>query len=243
LPGISTTVRLISGGTLDGLALFVMTTMLIGVGIALIAGSPRFLLAKEAWVTAVGGLWFLISVRGRRPLAFLFARPLLEGRRAFTNESWNCQGRTKSGPPTPVGKWTTPASANRVTGSCGSASPWATPRVVGLHETRQAPPSPAGARHWATRSRRSAVRRAGWTVAGRLRSSAGSRGCGGLGERHASDRPRAWMPDSGRIGRMKIIAGIRPKGVVTLSADRLSDRWADCLSRRIPPPPSPLPLT
>jgi hypothetical protein len=88
VPGISTTVRLINGGTLDGLAVFVMTTMLIGVGIALIAGSPRFLLAKEAWVTAVGGAWFLVSARGRRPLAFLFARPLLEGRRAFTSESW-----------------------------------------------------------------------------------------------------------------------------------------------------------
>ena len=88
VPGISTTVRLIKGGTLDGLPVFVMTTMLIGVGIALIAGSPRFLLAKEAWVTAVGGAWFLVSARGRRPLAFLFARPLLEGRRAFTSESW-----------------------------------------------------------------------------------------------------------------------------------------------------------
>ena len=48
VPGISTTVRLIKGGTLDGLAVFVMTTMLIGVGIALIAGSPRFLLAKRS---------------------------------------------------------------------------------------------------------------------------------------------------------------------------------------------------
>ena len=88
-PGISTIVRLIKGGTFDGLAVFVMTTMLIGVGIALIAGSPRFLLAKEAWVTAVGGAWFLVRARGRRPLAFLFARPLLEGRRAFTSESWH----------------------------------------------------------------------------------------------------------------------------------------------------------
>ena len=46
-PGISTIVRLIKGGTFDGLAVFVMATMLIGVGIALIAGSPRFLLARK----------------------------------------------------------------------------------------------------------------------------------------------------------------------------------------------------
>ena len=77
----------------------------------------------------------------------------------FALDTTSCQGRTKSGPPAPVERWTTPASANRVTGSCGSASPWATSWVVGLHETRRAP---AGARRWATQSRRSAVRRAGW---------------------------------------------------------------------------------
>lgn len=66
-----------------------MTTMLIGIGVALVAGSPRFLLAKEAWVTGVAGAWFLTNARGNRPLAFLFARPLLEGRRPFTSESWD----------------------------------------------------------------------------------------------------------------------------------------------------------
>ena len=88
-PGISTLLRLIRDRTADGLAVFVMTTMLLGVGVSLIAGSPRFLLAKEAWITGVAAAWFLISARGTRPLAFLFARQLLEGRRAFTSESWN----------------------------------------------------------------------------------------------------------------------------------------------------------
>lgn len=89
VPGISTMMRLIRGSAFDRLAVFVMTTMLIGVGVAGIAGSPRFLLAKEGWVTAVGGVWFLVSARGAQPLAFLFARPLLEGRRAFTSEPWS----------------------------------------------------------------------------------------------------------------------------------------------------------
>ena len=88
-PGVSTAARLIRVRTVDGLAVFVMTTMLLGIAVSLIAGSPRFLLAKEGWIIAVGGAWFLISARGRRPLAFLFARPLLEGRRAFTSESWD----------------------------------------------------------------------------------------------------------------------------------------------------------
>ena len=98
VPGISSTVRLIKGGTFDGLALFVMTTMLMGVGIAVIAGSPRFLLATEAWVTAVGGAWFLVSARGRRPLAFLFAPPLClreDGRSRASHgtasgNAWSC---------------------------------------------------------------------------------------------------------------------------------------------------------
>ena len=88
-PGVSTVGRLVRLRTVDRLAVFVMTTMLLGVGVALIAGSPRFLLAKEGWVTAAGGAWFLLTARGRRPLAFLFARPLLEGRRAFTSEPWD----------------------------------------------------------------------------------------------------------------------------------------------------------
>lgn len=42
--------------------------------------AARFLLAKEGWLTAVTGLWFLGSLRARRPLAYQFSRPLLEGR-------------------------------------------------------------------------------------------------------------------------------------------------------------------
>jgi hypothetical protein len=88
IPAISTLIRLIAGARLDRLAMFVMTTMVIGVGVALVAGSPRFLLAKEACVTGVASAWFLLSANGSQPLAFLFARPLLEGRRTFTSESW-----------------------------------------------------------------------------------------------------------------------------------------------------------
>ncbi len=89
VPALRTLASLIVSRTVDRLGAFMLTTMLAGVGVSLIAGSPRFLLAKEAWVTAVTGAWFLISARGRRPLAFLFARSLLEGRRVFTNQSWD----------------------------------------------------------------------------------------------------------------------------------------------------------
>ena len=85
VPGISMMIRLVRGVAFDRLAVFVMTTMLIGVGVAVIAGSPRFLLAKEGWVTAVGGVWFLLSARGAQPLAFLYRAPAA-GRQTSVHE-------------------------------------------------------------------------------------------------------------------------------------------------------------
>jgi len=56
---------------------------------SLIAHSPRFLLAKEGLITAMWGVWFLASARGRRPAALVFARPLMEGMRIFAGRSWD----------------------------------------------------------------------------------------------------------------------------------------------------------
>jgi len=65
---------------ITGMTGFAVTTMLLGVVVALLTGSPRFLLAREGWLTAVTGVWFVASIAGRRPLHYLFSRPLLEGR-------------------------------------------------------------------------------------------------------------------------------------------------------------------
>jgi hypothetical protein len=89
VPAASTLAGVLLTGTVDRLGAFVLSTMLLGVAVALIAGSPRFLLAKEAWVTAVTGAWFLASTRGAQPLSFLSARSILEGRRPFTDKSWD----------------------------------------------------------------------------------------------------------------------------------------------------------
>lgn len=57
------------------------TAMLLGsVVVAFISGSTRFLLARDAVLTAATGVWFLVSVRAGRPLTYHFTRPLLEGR-------------------------------------------------------------------------------------------------------------------------------------------------------------------
>jgi hypothetical protein len=53
---------------ITGMTGFAVTTMLLGVVVALLTGSPRFLLAREGWLTAVTGVWFVASIAGRRPL-------------------------------------------------------------------------------------------------------------------------------------------------------------------------------
>ncbi len=73
---------------LDGMAAYMAIMMLGSVGISLLAGSTQFLLAREAVMTAVTGVWFLAGVRARRPLVYLFSKPLLEGRFRWPS-SWD----------------------------------------------------------------------------------------------------------------------------------------------------------
>lgn len=81
LASAATTVgSLVRNRKLNGLSTYMTTMMLASIVVSVIAGSPRFLLAKEAWLTALGGVWFLASLRARRPLAYLYTKPLLEGR-------------------------------------------------------------------------------------------------------------------------------------------------------------------
>ena len=100
VPALTTLGGVIRSRTIDRLGAFMLTIMLFGVAVALIAGGPRFLLAKEAWVTAAVGVWFLLSARGPRPLSFVFARAMLEGRPPFTDEPWDellASGRRRPG--------------------------------------------------------------------------------------------------------------------------------------------------
>ena len=77
----SAVVQLVRQRHLDGLATY-MTVMLLGsLVIALVSGSEQFLLAKGAVLTGVTGIWFIASTwLAKRPLAYLFSRPLIEGR-------------------------------------------------------------------------------------------------------------------------------------------------------------------
>jgi hypothetical protein len=89
LPAAGAAIKVVRERKLDQLAVIVMITMLVSIAISFLTGSTQFLLSKDGWLTGVWGLWFLLSVRADRPAAFLFSRPLLEGRAAFTAGSWD----------------------------------------------------------------------------------------------------------------------------------------------------------
>ncbi|MEV6671906.1 VC0807 family protein [Streptomyces sp. NPDC051162] len=88
LPLVTTGVCWIRDRRLEGMAAFVAGVMLLGAMGSLISGDARFMLARDGWVTAVAGLCFLASVWARRPLAYLGARPLLEGRFRSDGTPW-----------------------------------------------------------------------------------------------------------------------------------------------------------
>ncbi|MEU0481836.1 VC0807 family protein [Streptosporangium sp. NPDC006013] len=91
VPAAMGTYTLVRERRVDGLSVFMTAMMVLGVGASLISGSERFLLAREGWLTAAVGLWFLASLRVGMPLTFLFSRPLLEHRFPVrgTGETWD----------------------------------------------------------------------------------------------------------------------------------------------------------
>jgi hypothetical protein len=89
LPGLTSVYQLIRSGKLDGLGLFVVSITVVSALASLVSGSPRFLLAKDGLLTAFGGAWLLVTARGQRPVVFMFARALLEGRVGPHGESWD----------------------------------------------------------------------------------------------------------------------------------------------------------
>lgn len=89
VPALSATWSLITRRRADGVTLFMLVTMAVSLLASVIAGDPRFLLAKDGFITGLWGLWFLASLRARRPAAFVFARPLLEGRKMYAARDWD----------------------------------------------------------------------------------------------------------------------------------------------------------
>jgi hypothetical protein len=89
LPGLTSVYQVIRSGKLDGLGVFVVSITVASALVSLVSGSPRFLLAKDGLLTALGGAWLLATARSQRPVVFMFARALLEGRVGPHGESWD----------------------------------------------------------------------------------------------------------------------------------------------------------
>ncbi|MFE7314413.1 VC0807 family protein [Streptomyces sp. NPDC057555] len=88
LPVVTTGMYWLRDRRLEPMAAFMAGVMLLGLLVSLISGGTRFMLARDGWVTAAAGLCFLGSVWARRPLAYLGARPLLEGRFRSDGTPW-----------------------------------------------------------------------------------------------------------------------------------------------------------
>ncbi|GAA2880204.1 VC0807 family protein [Nonomuraea rubra] len=89
VPGVSVVSDLVRRRRPDRLGLYMTVMMLASAAVSVLVHDPRLLLAKDGWFTAAGGLWFLLSARGERPLAFVFTRFVLEGRIGPNRESWD----------------------------------------------------------------------------------------------------------------------------------------------------------
>ena len=95
VPAVGVIVQLVTRRRLDGVGGVVVVSVLATIVLSLITDSSRFLLARDGFITALWGLWFLATLQARwgplsrRPAAFALARPLMEGRRAFGSASWD----------------------------------------------------------------------------------------------------------------------------------------------------------
>ena len=77
-------VRTIRRRKVDAFGIFLLVLILACIGVSLIAGSPRFLLAKGGVFTGLVGLGFLATLLFARPLPFVLARAMLERTAAGT---------------------------------------------------------------------------------------------------------------------------------------------------------------
>lgn len=88
-PALSTLYQVVYQRRRDSLAAFMVGITILSSLASLIDGSPRFLLAKDGYLTGIAGVWLVATMRAEPPIVFLFARPLLEGRIGPNNESWD----------------------------------------------------------------------------------------------------------------------------------------------------------
>ena len=76
-------------GTGDYLAVLMTALFVVSLALVAVSGSPKFVLAKESFGTALLGLWCLGSAWTRRPMTFYTARPLLTKSQPLALRCWD----------------------------------------------------------------------------------------------------------------------------------------------------------
>jgi hypothetical protein len=89
IPACSAALGAVTSRRVDAMAIVLLASFVVSIAASLVTHNARFLLAKDGLITAVWGLWFFASLRARRPAAYEFARPLMEGRKSFAVRSWD----------------------------------------------------------------------------------------------------------------------------------------------------------
>jgi hypothetical protein len=78
VPVVGLVVDLLRGRRPSTVSGFWSILLVLALAVSLIGGDVRFLLARDALVTATVGTWFLVSAWTSRPLALVLSRPVLE---------------------------------------------------------------------------------------------------------------------------------------------------------------------
>ena len=78
VPVVGLVAGLVRGRRPDAVSTFWSILVLAALGVSLLGGGVRFLLARDALVTGLVGIWFLVSAWTSRPLALVLSRPILE---------------------------------------------------------------------------------------------------------------------------------------------------------------------
>ena len=83
LPAAGTVAGLARHRHTDRMGLLMVAALLLSTVLSLATGSPRALLARDGILTAAWGCYMYASMLAARPVTFVIARPLLEGRRVY----------------------------------------------------------------------------------------------------------------------------------------------------------------
>jgi hypothetical protein len=78
LPAANALRTVVTRRRIDVLAVFTMSILVASVAVSFVTGSPRFLLAKDGWLTGVAGAW-LLGTLVRTPFLYQVIRSWLTG--------------------------------------------------------------------------------------------------------------------------------------------------------------------